>query len=137
MRLRTRDESLVCLRTRSSMFDDVARAHLSLTLPGWLLCLCLVRSMCACAQWLICCALMHEASSSDTCCSSLPIVVVIVDFARRHMKMPCACAQGLLIDIRRHHCHSCYRRCRCATRCKNAGRLRPRPHRRHSSSSSP
>jgi hypothetical protein len=37
VRLRTRDESPVRLRTKSSMFDDVARARLCLTLPGWLL----------------------------------------------------------------------------------------------------
>jgi hypothetical protein len=80
------------------MFDDVACACLSLTLPGWLLHLCLMRSMCACAQWLLCCALAHEALSSDTCRSSLPIVVFVVAFARRDMKMPCACAQGLVVD---------------------------------------
>jgi hypothetical protein len=92
MRLRTRDESPVHLHTRLSMFDDVTCAHLSLTLPGWLLRLCLTRSMCACAQsyyvvhsptrpcrptlivrcrrllllssHLKCCALAHEALSS-------------------------------------------------------------------------
>ena len=41
------DESMVRSRTRSSMYDDVARARLSLMLPGWLLRLCLTRSMCA------------------------------------------------------------------------------------------
>jgi hypothetical protein len=79
------------------MFDDVARACLSLTLPGWLLRLCLTCSMCACAQWLLCCALAHEALSSDTHCLSLPIVVVVVAFARRDMKMPCTCARGLVV----------------------------------------
>ena len=70
-------ESPVRLRTRSSMFDDVARARLCLTLPGWLLRLCLTRSMCACAQWLICRALSYEASLSDIRRSSLLIVVVV------------------------------------------------------------
>jgi hypothetical protein len=116
VRLRTRDESLVRLRTRSSMFDDVARAHLSLTLPGWLLRLCLTRSMCTCAQWLLCCALAHKASSSDTRPLSLPIVVVVVAFAQRDIKMPCACAQGLVINIRRCHRRSCCYCCRRATR---------------------
>jgi hypothetical protein len=96
--LRTRYESLVRLCTRSSIFDNVACARLSLTLPGWLLCLCLTRSMCACTQWLLCCALAHEASSSNTCHSSSPVVAVVVAFARRDMKMPCACAQGLIVD---------------------------------------
>jgi hypothetical protein len=102
-----RDESLVHLRTRSSMFGDVARAHLSLTLPGWLLHLCLTRSMRACAQWLLCCALVHEDLSSDTCRSSSPIVVVNVAFAQRDMKVPCACARGLVINICHCHCRSC------------------------------
>jgi hypothetical protein len=98
------------------MFDNVACAHLSLTLPGWLLRLCLSRSMCACTQWLLCCALAHKASSSETRCSSLPIVVVVVAFAQRDMKMPCACARGLVVDIRCRHCHSCCHCCRRATR---------------------
>jgi hypothetical protein len=98
MHLRTRDESLVRLRTRSSMFDNVAHAHLSLTLPGWLLRLCLTCSMCTCAQWLLCCALVHKALSSDTRRLLSPIVIVAVSFARRDMKMPCACAQGLVVD---------------------------------------
>ncbi len=38
-------KSPVRLRTKSSMFDDVARARLCLTLPGWLLRLCLTRGM--------------------------------------------------------------------------------------------
>jgi hypothetical protein len=55
--------------------------------------------MCACALWLLCCALAHEASSSDTCHLSSPIVVVVVvAFVRRDMKMPCACAQGLVVN---------------------------------------
>jgi hypothetical protein len=87
------------------MFDNVACAHLSLTLPGWLLRLCLMRSMCAYAQWLICCALVHEALSSDSHCSLL--LIVVVAFAQRNMKMPCACALGLVVDIYPHHCHSC------------------------------
>jgi hypothetical protein len=98
------------------MFDDVACARLSLMLPGCLLRLCLTRSMCACAQWLLCCALMHQASSSDTHRLLLPIVVVVVAFARRDMKMPCACAQGLVVNIRRHHRRSCCHCCRRATR---------------------
>jgi hypothetical protein len=97
------------------MFDNVARAHLSLTLPGWLLCLCLMHSMCACAQWLLCCALAHETSSSDTRRSSLPIVVVVVPFVRRDMKMPCACTQGLIVNIRQRHHRSCCRFFRHAT----------------------
>ncbi len=137
MRLRTRDESLVRSRARSSMFDDVALAHPSLTLPGWLVHLCLTRSMCACAQLLLCCALVHEASSSDTRCSSSPIVVVVVAFARCDMKMPCACTRGLVVDIRHRHCRSCCRRCRHMTQCRNAGRSRPRPCCQHSLSSSP
>jgi hypothetical protein len=74
------------------MLDNEARARLSLTLPGWLLHLCLTRSMCACAQWLLCFALAHKALSSNTRHSLLPIVVVVVEFARRDMKTPCACA---------------------------------------------
>ncbi len=109
-----RDESPVRLRTRSSMFDNVAHAHLSLTLPGWLLHLCLTRSMCACAQWLLCRALAHKALLSDTRRLSLPIVFVVVAFARRDMKMPCACAQGLVVDIRYCHHRSCCRCRRCA-----------------------
>jgi hypothetical protein len=63
------------------MFDDVACVCLSLTLPGWLLCLCLTCSMCACAQWLICCALAHKASL-------LTFVIAIADCCCRH----CLCA---------------------------------------------
>jgi hypothetical protein len=100
------------------MFDNVARACLSLTLPGWLLRLCLRHSMCACAQWLLCCALAHKASSSDTRCLLSLIVVVVVAFALSNMKMPCACAQGLVVDIRCHHCRSCCCCCRRATRCE-------------------
>ncbi len=119
-----RDESLVRLRTRLSMFDNVACARLSLTLPGWLLHLCLMRSMCACVEWLLCCALAHEALSSDTHCSLSPIVVVVVAFARRDMKMLCACAQGLVVNIHHHHCRSCCRCCRRATQreCKASSR---------------
>ncbi len=98
MCLRTRDESLVRSCTRSSVFDNVACARLSLTLPGWLLRLCLPRSMCACAQWLLCCALAHEALSSNTCCLLLPIVVVVVAFVQCNMKMPCICARGLVVN---------------------------------------
>ncbi len=98
-----RDESLVRLRIRLSMFDDVACAHLSLTLPGCLLHLCLTRSMCACAQWLICRALVYEASSSNTRRLLLPIVVVVIAFAQRDMKMLCARARGLVVDICCHH----------------------------------
>jgi hypothetical protein len=136
--LHTRDESLVPLRTRLSMFEDVARARLSLMLPGWLLHLCLMRSMCACAQWLICRALAYKASSSNTHCSSLPIVIVVVAFARCDMKMPCTRIRGLVVQ------HSsivvadcfCFRR-RCATRYENAVRLRTRPCHHHSSLSLP
>jgi hypothetical protein len=98
------------------MFDDVARACLKLTLPGWLLRLCLTRSMCACAQWLLYCALVHEALSFDTRCSLLPIVVVVVVFVQRNMIMSCACAQGLVVNICRRHCRSCCHCCRRATR---------------------
>ncbi len=35
---------------------------------------------------------------SDTRRLSLPIVVVVVDFARCDIKMPCACARGLVGD---------------------------------------
>ncbi len=58
----------------------------------------LTRSMCACAQRLLCCALAHKASLSDTCCLLSPIVVVVIAFAWRKMKMPCACAWGLVIN---------------------------------------
>jgi hypothetical protein len=89
------------------MFDDVAHACLSLTLPGWLLHLCLMHSMCACAQWLLCCALAHEASLSNTRRLLSPIVVVVVAFAQRNMKMLCTCAQGPVVDIPCRHCRSC------------------------------
>jgi hypothetical protein len=67
------------------MYDNLAHARLCLTLPGWLLRLCLMRSMCACAQWLICRALAYEASLSDTRHSLSLIVVVVVAFTRRNM----------------------------------------------------
>ncbi len=98
MRLRTGDESLVRSCTSLSMFDNVARARLSLTLPGWLLHLCLMRSMCVCTQWLLCCALVHKALSSNTYCLLSPIVVVVIAFAGCDMKLPCACARGLVVD---------------------------------------
>ncbi len=115
MRLRMRDESLVRLRTRLSMFDDVACAHLSLMLPGCLLRLCLTSSMCACAQWLICRALVYKALSSNTCRLLSPIVVVVIAFAQHDMKMLCARARGLVVDICCHHCRSCCRCCHQAT----------------------
>ncbi len=79
----------------------------------WLRCLCrslsllpLSSSPSLDAMW-ICCALLHKALSSDTRHSSSPIVVVIVAVARQDIKMPCACSQGLVVDIRHHHRHSC------------------------------
>jgi hypothetical protein len=109
--LRTRDESLVRLCTRLSMFDGVARACLSLMLPGWLLRLCLTGSMCACAQWLLCCALAHEALLL-TFVVIITVVIVVVAIARHDVEMPSARAQGLIIDIRHRHCCSCCRCCR-------------------------
>ena len=58
----------------------------------------------------ICCALKHEASLSDTCCSSLPIFAVMVAVTRRDKKIPCSCPWGLVVDICCLHCHCC---CRC------------------------
>jgi hypothetical protein len=95
------------------MFDDVAHARLSITLPGWLLRLCLMRSMCACTQWLLCCALAQEASLYDTRCSSLWIVVVVTAFARCDKKMPVRLRTRLVVDIPRRHCRSC---CHCRRR---------------------
>ncbi len=71
---------------------------------NWLLCLCLTHSMCACTQWLICCVLAHEALLSNTRYLLLPIVVVLIAFAQCDMKMPCACTQGLVVDICHRHC---------------------------------
>jgi hypothetical protein len=103
-----RDESLMC--SRLSMFDNVACAHLCLTLPGWLLCLCLMCSMCACAQWLICHVLAHKASLS-TFVIVIAVDAVAIAITRRHMKMPCACGRGLVVDICPFHQHSCCCRC--------------------------
>ena len=48
------------------------------------------------------CFLAHEALSFDTRRSLLPIViVVVVAAAQRDMKMPGACARGLVVNIRR------------------------------------
>ena len=59
-----------------------------------------------------CSALVHKASPSDTSRSMLSIVVVVVvAAAQRDMKMSGARAQGLVVDIRRHHRRSCRRRC--------------------------
>ncbi len=84
-------------------------------------------SLCICAQGLVVQLL------------SFVVAVVAVAVARRDTKMPCACARGLIVDIRRRHCRSCCRcrhcatrrvvvrlrtrpccRCRCATRCVNS-----------------
>ncbi len=140
---------------------------------------CLTRSMCACAQWLICRArirgLVVRHSSfivADCCCchrfhatqydmlilctrvryvvvavvrrdvsscacarglvvrlSSFVVAVVAVAVARRDTKMPCACARGVIVDIRRGHRRSCCRCRRCAMR-RVVLRFRTRPSRR-------
>ena len=70
----------------------------------------------------ICCVLAHEASPSDTHRSLLPIVVVLIAVAQYDMKMPGACARGLVVDIRHHHHRCCCRRRR-LTRCVCLGCL--------------
>ncbi len=90
---------------------------LSLLLPS-----CNATGMsCTCARGLIVVAIVRRnryvvcsrtRPRRLTCRSSLPIVVVVVVFARRDRKMPCACARGLVVDIRHRHCRSCCHCCR-------------------------
>ncbi len=63
--------------------------------------------------------------------SSFVVAVVAVAVARHDTKMPCACARGLIVDIRHRHRRSCCHCRRCATR-RVVVRLRTRPccHRR-------
>ena len=60
------------------------------------------------SEYVVLLRMRPRASSSDTRPSSSPIVLVVIAVARGDMKLPCACARGLVVYIRRLH-----RRCRC------------------------
>jgi hypothetical protein len=83
---------------------------------------------CHCATRPACRALAHDALSLSPVWQRdvrgfivnfvdfVAVIVVVVAVARCNMKMPCACARGLVVDVCCRHRRSCCRRRRRATR---------------------